>query len=399
MVTHSFASRRRGLLALVSMVLTALLVAACGTAAPTATDPTDAPAPADAADATAEPAAGESDRPFFTFANVTLSGQLFVDLQDGVVEAAEEAGVDLKLYNNDFDGETALRNAQLMVQDQPDLIIMYNAVEGVGASLGRTFNDAGIPCIAVNVAFPGCAWFNLSNEDIGRETGLAVGQIAADRGWTGDDTTVILVQNATAGEEVNHSVMYYYEAVASVIPGMQMIAAEEITRDVTTIGENLIQVNGESALEPSYTAVKNILGTIPEGRHILIQTPNDDSARGAWRAIVEANRVEDTLISGLGGGDGIEQLRTNPNWVAQGDIFFPYWGQYIIAMGLEMLKGDTPPERTASPQVVLTAENVDQYYPPDSTVPRLLPAMPPENDYLKDNELLLQRNNIEGIND
>lgn len=373
-------------LALATLLVVALL-AACGATPPAANAPTAAAGQAGAAD----------DKPFFTFANVTLSGPLFVSLQDGMVEAAEAAGVELKLYNNNFDGETALRNAQLMVQDKPDVIIMYNAVEGVGASLGKTFNDAGIPCIAVNVRFPGCAWINLSNKDIGYQTGQAVANVAKEKGWTGDDTTVILVQNATAGEEVNHSVMYYYEAVAETLPGMEMVKAEEITRDKTTIGKNLIQVDGASALEPSYTAVKNILGTIPAGRHILIQTPNDDSATGAWRAIVEAGREADALISGLGGADGIKQLRENPNWVAQGDIFFPYWGQYIIAMALEMLEGDVPPDRTATPQLVLTKENVDQYYEPGSTAPKVLPPLAPENDYLKDSELLKELDNIEGF--
>lgn len=375
-------------LGLVLFLIATLILISCGGGAP-ATAPTAAPA-----------AQGlPTDRkPFFTFANVTLAGPLFVSLQDGLVKAAEEAGVELKLYNNDFNGEIALRNAQLMVQDKPDLIIMYNAVEGVGASLGKTFNDAKIPCIAVNVRFPGCAWINLSNRDIGYQTGQAVANVAKEKGWTGDNTTVILVQNATAGEEVNHSVMYYYQAVAETLPGMEMVKAEDITRDKTVIGKNLIQVDGQSALEPSYTAVKNILGTIPAERNILIQTPNDDSATGAWRAIAEAGREQTTLISGLGGSDGIKQLRENPQWVAQGDIFFPYWGQYIIAMAIEMLKGDIPPDRTATPQVVLTKKTVDQYYEPGSTAPKILPELAAENGYLKDSELLKKLNNIKGFN-
>lgn len=353
-----------------------------------------------AQDSTPDAAGLPGEGLFFTFANANASGQLFVDMQNGMQAAADAAGVELKIYNNNMDGETALRNAQLMVQDQPDFIIMYNAVEGVGASLGRTFNDAGIPCIAVNVPFPGCAWFNLSNKDIGTETGIVMAEAAKERGWTGADTTVLLVQNATAGEEVNHSVMYFYEAVAQNMEGMDQIAATDITRQVTTMGNNLIQVDGQSALEPSYTAVKNILATIPEDRHLLIQTPNDDSAMGAWRAIEEANRAENTLIAGLGGGaEGLKQLRDNPNWVAEGDIFFPNWGEYIVAMAIEMLKGDVPPERTASPQVVLTKETLADYYPNAEPPAQLLPPLPPENEYLADSELLKLLDNIEGIND
>lgn len=316
------------------------------------------------------------------------------------MKTAEEAGIRIKLYNNDFDGETALRNAQLMVQDKPDLIIMYNAVEGVSASIGKLFNDAGIPCIAVNVPIPGCPWFNLSNKEIGYETGKVVAEEAKARGWTGENTTVILVQNASAGEEVNHSVMYFYQAVAESMEGMDLINAEEITRDKTTMGNNLVQVDGQSALEPSYLAVKNVLPTIPQDRKILVMTPNDDSAMGAWRAIEEANRADDALIAGLGGGEeGLKQLRENPNWVAEGDIFFPFWGQYLLAMAIEMLNGDTPPERTAAPQVVLTKETVDQYYPDGATVPSILPPLGPENEYLKDSQLLKSLDNIEGIND
>lgn len=357
-------------------------------------------AAARAQDATPGAGAKPGEGLFFTFANATASGQLFVDLQNSVQTSADVAGVELKSYNNNFDGETALRNAQLMVQDQPDFIIMYNAVEGVGASIGKTFNDARIPCIAVNVRFPGCAWFNLSNMDIGTETGKAVAAVATEKGWTGDDTTVLLVQNATAGEEVNHSVMYFYEAVAQNMPGMEQIAATDITRQTTTMGANLIQVDGQSALEPSYTAVKNVLPTIPEGRHILIQTPNDDSAMGAWRAVVEAGRTDDALIAGLGGGaEGLKQLADNPNWVAEGDIFVPSWGEYIIAMALEMLKGDTPPDRTATPQVVLTKDTLADFYPNGAPPAALLPPLPPDNAYLADSELLKMLDNIQGIND
>jgi ribose transport system substrate-binding protein len=349
----------------------------------------------------ATPAAGlPGEGLFFTYANATASGPVFVSIQENMQEVADAAGIELKLYNNNFDGETALRNAQLMVQDQPDFIIMYNAVEGVGARIGQTINDAGIPCIAVNVPFPGCHWYNLSNKDIGTETGIIVAEEAKARGWTGDDTTVLLVQNATAGEEVNHCVMYFYEAVAQNMPGMDQFAATDITRQVTTLGDNLIQVDGQSGLEPSYVAVKNVLPTIPEDRHILLMTPNNDSAIGAWRAIEEANRVDNTLIAGLGGSEvGIEQLRENPNWVAEGDIFAPSWGQYLLAMALEILKGDTPPERTASPQIVLTKETVDQYYPDGATTPAIHPPLTAENEYLADSELLKMLDNIEGIND
>jgi ribose transport system substrate-binding protein len=270
----------------------------------------------------------------FDFANVTESGPLFVTLHKGVDHAAAIAAVTIKAYNNNFDGPTALRNASLMVQDKPDLILEYNAVEGIGASLGRMFNRAKIPCIAINVPTPGCAWFNLVNRTLGASTGAVVAKTAKQKGWTAKNTTVIIVQNATAGREVNDCVRYFYVTVAKMMPGMTRVPPSSITPQTTRIGTTGVQVNGASALEPSFTAVKNILQTIPASRHILLYTVNDDSTIGAWRAITQAHRESNTLVAGLGGDkDGLTQLRTNPHWVAEGDVFVYFWGEYLMAMG------------------------------------------------------------------
>ncbi len=61
------------------------------------------------------------------------------------MHAADVAGIKVTRYNNNLDGPTTLNNARLMVQDQPDVILEYTAVEGIGASPKRLFNDAKIP--------------------------------------------------------------------------------------------------------------------------------------------------------------------------------------------------------------------------------------------------------------
>lgn len=334
---------------------------------------------------------------FFTFANVSESGPIFVQLGEGVKKAAEVAGIKLKVYNNNFDGPTALRNAKLMVQDKPDLIIEYNGVEGVGKSIQEVFGKANIPSIAVNIPVPGSQWFNLNNMQLGIDTGNLVAKLAKEKGWKADNTTVLLVQSATAGYEVNNCVRYFYTTVAKEM-GMKEVAPESIVPTTTKVGEHLVQVDGKANLEDSYTAVKNVLQTIPASRNILLYTVNDDSSLGAWRAIVDANRKDSTLIAGLGGSkEGVTQLRTNPQWVAEGSIFMDKWGEYLMAMGVAILNGAKPPEITASPQIVLTKENVDKYYPGGSFEAKMLPAMPTQNEYLKPTGILQKFNNIEGL--
>ncbi|WP_180271611.1 sugar ABC transporter substrate-binding protein [Fredinandcohnia onubensis] len=340
--------------------------------------------------------AGSDDELYFTFANVTEAGPMFVELGNGVKAAAEKAGIKLKTYNNNFDGPTALNNAKLMVQDKPDLIIEYNGVEGVGKSIQQVFDESGIPSIAVNIPVPGSHWFNLSNQQLGIDTGKIVAEAAKERGWNAKNTTVIIAQSATAGYEVNNSVRYFYVTVADEL-GLEQVKPESIVPTTTTVGDHLIQVDGKSELEATYTSVKNVLQTVPKDRNILFYTVNDDSTIGGLRAIEEAGREDNTIVAGLGGSEeALKQLRDNPNWVAEGSIFMSEWGQYLIAMGVAIVNGAEPPELTPAPQVVLTKENVDEYYP-NGPKAETLPPLVEDNSYLKDAEVLQLFGNIQGL--
>ena len=178
---------------------------------------------------------------------------------------------------------------------------------------------------------------------------------------------------------------------------MTKIEPEEITATTTTIGDTGIQVDGAGALEESYTAVKNALQTLPDDRHILLYSVNDDSTLGGWRAITESGRQENTIVAGLGGSvAALGELRNNPQWVAEGSVFATHWGQYLIAMATAVLNGVEPPPLTKCPQLVLTPDNVDKYYDAEGKV-QLLPPLVPENEYLRDTGVLQRFNNVEGL--
>lgn len=341
-------------------------------------------------------AAQDAPRYRIAFANVTEAGELFVQLGNGVAAAAEAANVELRRYDNNFDGETALRNAQLMVQDQPDLILEYNGVEGIGPALQRQFDNAGIPFIAINVPVPGGHWFNLVNKDLGSDTARVVVPLAQEKGWSAADTTIIIVQGSESGDEVNDCVRWFYITAAEMM-GMPAVAPTDITPLTTTISDNGIQVDGKARLEDSYQAVKNALQTLPEDRKILLYSINDDSTVGAWRAVQEAGRADNTLVAGLGGSlAALQELRTNPSWVAEGSIFIGEWGPYLIAMAIAILEGVVPPELTKAPQVVVTPATVDTYYDADGNV-ITLPPLEESNAYLADTGVLQLFGKVQGL--
>jgi ribose transport system substrate-binding protein len=333
----------------------------------------------------------------FDFANVFEKGELFKEFGDGVAAAAQKVGIKIKRYNNNNDPETSVNNARLMIQDKPDLILEYIGIEGIGASIERMVKQAGIPMIAINVPINGAYWYNLVNREIGTDTANVVVPVAKSKGWSAADTTVIIVQGSSAGTEVNDCVRYFYVTVAQEMPGMTQVAPSSITALTTALGKSGLQVDGKGTLTDSYTAVKNVLQTVPTDRHILLYTINDDSTIGAWRAITESQREKNTLVAGLGGSvAALQQLRTNPQWVAEGSIFTSDWGQYLIAMGVAVMQGVKPPSLTKCPQVILTKQNVDKYYD-DAGKVKLLPPLVPSNEYLAKTGVLQEFHNIEGL--
>jgi ribose transport system substrate-binding protein len=342
-------------------------------------------------------AAFAQDKPLkFAFANVTEAGELFKQFGDGFADVAQKAGIQFSRYDNKFDGVAATNNARLMVQEQPDVIFEYNAVEGIGPALQRTFEQAGIPFVAINVPVPGGHWFNLVNKDIGIEAADKVVGIAKEKGWTADNTTVLIAQSAASGVEVNDCVRYFYVRAAELM-GLPQVAPEAITATTTVISPAGVQVDGKATLEDSYTGIKNVLQTIPAERNLLLFTVNDDSAVGAWRAVEESGRGGNTLISGLGGSlAALKELRENPQWVAEGSIFIANWGVYLVAMGIAITQGVTPPPLTKTPQAVLTKADVDKFYDAAGNA-ILLPPLVDENRYLADTGILQKYAKIEGL--
>lgn len=325
------------------------------------------------------------------------SAEFEVVISKGVEESAKKAGFDLKLYNNKDDGQVALNNAPVMVQAKPDVIVSYSLVSGVNQALGNTFKASGIPCVAVNVETPGCPLMNLSNRKAGEDAAKIIAAAAKEKGWTPADTTALVVQCATCGKEINDSPRYFYVQAAQEM-GLEEIAPDDINEKTTKLGANLLQVDGGVGRDTAYSAVKSALQGVPKDRHLIVFSPNDDLTLGAWRALDEAGRNENTLIGGNNGSpEGLRELRTNPSWVAEGTLFLPQWGQYIVAMAAAVADGATPPEVTPLPQLAMDKKTVEEYYPGDATVAVKLPPLPADAEYLAETGVLQKFGNVEGL--
>jgi ribose transport system substrate-binding protein len=381
-------NRRKGLLAALA---TAVAVAAAvwvgvGSGAPT----------------TADRPAASTDKPLtslsFVYASAADSIGIFKTVGDGIVKDSTTLGIKIKRYDNNLDGPTALRNAGLMVQDHPDVAIDWNTVVGVGAAVGAQFTRNKAKCLAVNQQIPGCHWFNLSNKQFGLDAAKTILPVAKKRGWTGKNTTVVMVVASANGVEVNNGPRYFYVTTAQTLPNFKKVTPAQITAKTTTIGgKNGIQIDCKSTIQGAYQAAKNIASSIPKSNNILLYGSDTDCDLGAYRALAQAGFGKRILTGGLGGTpDGLHQLRTNPNWLCEGALFLQNWAPYILTEAVAIANGVKPPSLTPAPQVMLTKATVDKYYKGNNV--KLLPPLVADNKYLAKYGILQKFGKVDGLN-
>lgn len=316
-----------------------------------------------AANQPASQASGGGSHLSFAFANYNNESPQFGPILKSVEKAAKLAGASLTTYDNKADPTTALTNARLMVQAHPSVIIDYSPVASIGSALDKQFARAHIPCIAVNIAIPGCSLLNIVNPTLGVAAGNLAASYSKAHGWTGANTTVLLGGDPVFGYDPNNCVRYLYFTLMRKVSGYKVIKPSQYTLTTTRIGTNVIVFDAGTAADTSFTAVQAALQTIPKSRHIILSAVNDDEASGAWRAIVQAGRANNAIVIGEGGTPATRKnLLTIPGWYGEIDAFQQTWGAYAVAMAKAVFHGAKAPALTALPYAALTRATLRQYY-------------------------------------
>lgn len=332
------------------------------------------------------------------FANITDAGSLQVAIQDGILFAGSKLGVDVHTYNNNASNSTALSNAHLMTLNNPQVIADFDISKVTNTALGRLFDSAGIPCVGVDIEMPGCTWLQLNNPAAGLKAGAVAASIVRGKGWTGNNTTVIGLTTWSTGAFVNGIVTDFYQAFAQDMPGMIRKAASSFNPSTTTIGTNYVGINCGLIPAPCQSAVSEALATIPASQHLMFIGLNDQVVHAGLDAADAAGRSAQSVGVGLGDGASIGRLRSDPQWIAEDDIFYHGWGEYLMAVAYGLINGIKPANDTAViPSLVITKAEVDKYYGASGTSAILLPPVPSQDRYLIKLGILQKFHNIEGL--
>ena len=270
-------------------------------------------------------------------------------LGQGMRWAAREHQVDLLEFDNQYSPRTALRNAENLIRQGVDVAIEFQVYDRIGHKLSDLFAEAGIPVIAIEIPQSGAVFYGVDNHKVGSLAGKALLH-AAQREWDGEFDELLLLDLEIAGS----------------LPHMRLSSAQAVVRK-NTPGNWLtthLECRGEflRAFELTRKHLQN-----NARRRTLLTGVNDYAVLGALRAFEEAGRACLCLAVGLGAVPECRRELRMPNTRLEASVaFFPErYGESAIALALDLLHKRAVPPAMYAPVQLLTARNVDQFYPRD----------------------------------
>jgi ribose transport system substrate-binding protein len=278
-------------------------------------------------------AAQSSDMPFSEIVTSSLKA------------AATRNGVELLVLDNHYDPEIAVRNAERFVQDQVDLVIEFQIEQGVAALISDKMATAGIPLVAVDMPHPHATYFGADNYRIGYSAGEELARYAIKH-WKSKVSWVLGLDMEQAGAFVQNRTTGAFNGIRSLLPDLSI--------------ESFVRMDSRGLRDKGYKLVHEFLTRHPKDRGILIAAHNDTVALGALQAVRELQLVQIVAIAGQDCiTEAIEEMM-NPGspLVASIEHFAESYGERLITLGLNILRGQAVPPYNFTEHKILTHESL-----------------------------------------
>ena len=286
------------------------------------------------------------------YANQGQASSFPREVRAGLLSAAERENVELMVVDNRYQPKTALRNAEFLIREGVDLVIEFQTDESVAPAIASRYLEARIPMIAIDIPHPGATYFGANNYEAGLLAGRCLGRFARQR-WGGEVDEIVLVELARAGS-LPHA------RLRGVMAGIR-----EILNDAADCP--CVTIDGDGQFKTSLERVRKHLRASRAGR-VLVGAANDPSALGAVRAFQEAGRAGSCAIVGQNAEPDARAELREPRTPLIGSVgYFPErYGDGLIRLALDILARRPVPPAVFVKHYIITAENVDHYYPNDA---------------------------------
>jgi ribose transport system substrate-binding protein len=281
------------------------------------------------------------------FANLQRDIPFCALVEQGIMENAAAAGVEVVVADNRLDGATALANAETFITRNVDLVIEFQTDAAFGATIMEKMNAAETPVIAIDIPMGDAIFFGVNNPRAGFMGGSYLGQAAVARfGDKAKDGYFIHGELPQSGPIPAMRTGGQLAGLMAAIPGLP--------------ADHVLPFDSKNTLDEAFTQTNNLLGKIPEGAVIMGTGINDQVATGILRAVQQAGRT-DVVVVGLG-ADEKDSIAKEANYVAAVGSFPERYGNSLIPMALTTLAGKPLPPAVLINHVMVTKQNICDFY-------------------------------------
>lgn len=246
----------------------------------------------------------------------------------GLIESAERAGVDLVVLESQDSPAVALANAERLLAEDIDLVMMFQSYAQVAAVVSMRASSRKIPLIAIEIPHPNAIYFGVDNCHAGLTAGRYLARWAQQH-WKGQVDEILLIGATRSGSLPEARLTGSLLGINEILPN----SAHAKTSTV----------NGDWLSDVSREAVKRHLAKSKASK-FLVSAIFDPSALGALQAFKDAGRLQDCAIVGQNGSsEALTQMR-KPNSRLIGTVaYFPErYGDQLIALALDILTHRVP---------------------------------------------------------
>lgn len=271
---------------------------------------------------------------------------------------------DLTILSADFDTAKAAQNHDVIFGMKPDVWVQFWYDGKQNDLVGLRAQQEGIPIIAIDIPVLGATFMGANNYLAGRMIGEFIIEYA-EKNWGGwDNVDMVTTPDAPfAGAVVNQRILgpldvlfeKYGESAAYEIGKGQLEGSKIV----------LMPMSGATTAEVSSEVIRNILSAYPDAKKIVNISINAQGVAGVQAGADTLGRwnADDWLMVTNGGEQQGNQLMRDG--LLDGDVaYFPEnYGQYIIPAIIAIKMGNPVPPDILVDHIMLTPDNLDQYYP------------------------------------
>ena len=279
----------------------------------------------------------------------TSSTSFYRAVSKGLLDSAEQSGIDLTVMDCLDSPEIALYNAEKLLAENVDLVIQFLSYSHVASMIASLTRERKVPLIAIEMPTPDAIYFGVDNCQAGLTAGRYLARWA-ERNWKGKVDEILLVGAKDAG--------YLPEARLTG----SLLGIHEVLPNATAA--RVVQLDGKWNQEASRDAVERHLRR-STAKRILVSAIFDPSAVGALDAFKHLQRQHECAIVGQNGTvEARLALRSSKSRLIGTVAYFPErYGEQLINLALGVLGHLTPaPRAVFVKHQFLTASNLMQFY-------------------------------------